>query len=315
MNISKAIEGFTLSKSADGLSPATLEIYKWGLDKLIAFRGDVELESVTVDDLRRWMVWLRDEYKPKGYHPAEHLSPASLQDAWRALKSFYAWAERDLHIARVDDIKRPAGSSPQVVPLTDDEVRKLLKCAERFTYTLDGREITARRPTGIRNVAIILTLLDTGMRVGELCRLTVSDANLATGEIAICPFGTGRKTAGRMVYLGKVARKAVWRYLSMREVEPGEPLFLTDDKKAMGTNTVLLVLLAIGKSAGVANVHPHRFRHTFAIQSLRNGMSVFVLQKLLGHSSLEMVRHYLKLVNTDLSAAMMSASPADRWKL
>lgn len=315
MKLTKAIDDFIFSKSADGLSPNTLAIYRWGLDKLVAYLGDVELETITKPDLQRWLIWLREEYKPTGIRARERLSPASLQDAWRALKSFYAWAKHDLDLPRVDDIKRPPGESPPIIPFTEDEVRALLKAADHFSYSRDGIEVTSKRHMALRNVAIILVLLDTGMRVGELTRLTASDVNTMTGEIVIQPFGSGIKTHGRVVFLGKAAKKAVFRYKAERDVQPGDALFTLDTGGIMSATSVLQLLNSIGRTAGVSHVHPHRFRHTFAVQALRNGMNVFVLRKLLGHKSLEMVKRYVHLVHEDSEAAMQTASPVDRWHL
>lgn len=315
MKLSKSYEGFFLAKSADGLSPSTLAIYRWALDKLLGYLGDVDLETISTDDLRRWLVWLREEYQPRGIRAKERLSIASIQDAWRALKSFYAWAQRDLDLPRIDDIRRPSGESPPVVPFTVDEVRALLKAAEHFSMVRYGQEIQAKRPTARRNVAMLMVLLDTGVRVGELTRLNVSDVNVASGEVVIRPFRSGKKTSGRLVYLGKAARRSVWRYLSEREVDGNSPLFTTDDSKRMRPNAILTLLVSIGSTAGVYHVHPHRFRHTFAIQFLRNGGNAFILQNLLGHNSLEMVKRYLRLIKEDVSGAMHAASPVDFWGL
>lgn len=99
------------------------------------------------------------------------------------------------------------------------------------------------------------------------------------------------------MFLGKQAKRAVWQYLASREDQ--------DDPSLFGVREagVQQMLRNNGKRAGVQNVHPHRFRHTFAIMYLRNGGDVFTLQRLLGHADLETVQHYLALVKADLEGA------------
>jgi len=74
------------------------------------------------------------------------------------------------------------------------------------------------------------------------------------------------------------------------------------------------MLYRLGEQAKVDNVHPHRFRHTMAITFLRNGGNIFVLQELLGHSSLTMVRHYAQIAEIDIDNAVKH-SPVDNWRI
>jgi len=101
----------------------------------------------------------------------------------------------------------------------------------------------------------------------------------------------------------------LWRYLSKTEVDPAQSLF------RLSPRSIRSLILRLGKSAAVPHTHPHRFRHTFAIEYLRNGGDIFTLQRILGHSSLDMVRRYLTIAQTDIQTAHRRASPVDRWQL
>jgi len=78
---------------------------------------------------------------------------------------------------------------------------------------------------------------------------------------------------------------------------------------------LLKMLVSIGNRAGVKGVNVHRFRHLFAIQYLRNRGDAYTLQRLLGHSTLDMVKRYLSIVQSDIEAAFQGASPVSNWNL
>jgi integrase/recombinase XerD len=176
-----------------------------------------------------------------------------------------------------------------------------------------------RRWADKRDQAIILTLLDTGLRASELSALKVNDVDLKSGKVQVKHgrLGGAKGGKGRIVYLGKAARRAVWRYLAEREdgEEPEAPLFLARYDRPMNKDALRLLMARLGEKAGVKNCHPHRFRHTFAITYLRSGGDVFTLQALLGHSTLDMVQHYARIADIDVEQAHRRASPADNWRL
>ena len=90
---------------------------------------------------------------------------------------------------------------------------------------------------------------------------------------------------------------------------------MTITGRPMDRVVLLEMLKDLGAKVGVADCHPHRFRHTFAINFLRNGGNVYELQMALGHTTLEMVRVYLALAETDLQRAHEEASPVTKWRL
>lgn len=319
MKLEDAIKGFMISCAADGYSKSTTDLYGWAL-RLMCSQIDKDAENINYTDLQKFFGWLKTEYTPKRTNGDKSpLTPRSIENAWTAVRSFYNWASVELAIKERPDtkLKRPEYTPTEIDPLDEDELRKLITACERTTAasTTKRKAFTMRRPTGKRDLAIVLTLLDTGLRVSELARLRVSDVDMDKGEVFVEPFGSGRKTKSRLVYIGKITKKALWRYLADRDYVPGDRLFVTEHDRPMDRTSIRVMLNALGKRASVPNVHPHRFRHTFAIQYLRNGGDVFTLQRLLGHSSLDMVLHYLKLADADSAAAHKRASPADRWKL
>ena len=316
MNTSAAVDGFLLARTAEGYSPHTIRDYRLTLRRLVEHLEDPDIATITATDVRSFMAAMRARRyrgKPLGQH--------TLANMWCAIRSFFGWClEERLITSRPDaGLKRPQYTRQPIEPFSREDIAALLKAAE---YTAEAvthgrRPFRMRRPTARRDAAIVLFLLDTGLRVGEVERLTVADVDLESGEVAVHPYNSGRKSRGRHVYLGNVARRALWRYLAEREPEPtaDDPLFVSLDRYPMDRSSISHMLRELGKRAGVAKVHPHRFRHTMALWFLRNGGDVFSLQRILGHSTLDMVRQYVALAEADAASAHRRASPADNWRL
>jgi len=126
-----------------------------------------------------------------------------------------------------------------------------------------------------------------------------------------------RATKERALPISETTRAALKSYVlsARKHAAPHEPLLPAGDGDALTRGGLLQLLYSLGERAGVPDCHPHRFRHTFAIQFLRNGASAFDLQMALGHESLEMCRRYLSLASSDLAAVHRKASPVSAWRL
>lgn len=318
-NLSRAIEGFLLSKSTSGRSAYTIRNYKKELERFVEWIEDKPVSMVTSNHLAEYMRYLREDFQIT--HVAttpikpRQLSQKTLRNTWGTLSSFWNWATREFDINNPFDVSPIQAKTKPINPLSMGDVEKLLKACECSYKKPNGKKAyTAKRNTSKRDKAIILTLLDSGFRVSELCGINVGDFNFEIGRILV----TGKGNKQRFVYLGKLSRQAIWRYLLERfpseKPSKDEPLFVDNDRiRRLTTQGVLLLVKRLGLKAEIQNVHPHRFRHTFAIQFLRNGGNVFELQQLLGHTDLNMVKNYVKLAQLDLEMIARKASPADNW--
>jgi integrase/recombinase XerD len=155
--------------------------------------------------------------------------------------------------------------------------------------------------------------LDVGIRASELCDLKIEDLDNRNNRIFV-RHGKGMKE--RMLPFSPRTGQMIWRYLATRkEADPQDPLFISKLNRPMSRQKLSEMFRVIGRRANVKGVYPHRFRHTFAIQYLRNGGNAYTLQAMLGHSGLETVKMYLKLAQMDIDDVHKRASPVDNWRL
>jgi len=159
----------------------------------------------------------------------------------------------------------------------------------------------------------VLTLLDTGLRVSELCNLELGNLRLEEGMLKV--LGKGNKE--RLIPIGKQVQRLLWRYIDRYRPEPATAncgfVFLTREGRPLTKDRVEKIMTYYGKKAGLAGIRcsPHTLRHTAAVTFIRNGGDVFSLQRMLGHSSLEMTRKYCELADIDVKRAHITASPVD----
>lgn len=303
MKISDAVTGFWLTKRLN-MSKATQAKYDHVYRRMVEVLGDKDIEQVTSADIRRFLAALQTQHDGT---ERKQLSKRTLHDYWACLSSFWTWAEQELEIAHIirGKVKAPEYKESPIDPFTNDEVRRIVEaCAE----TADKRS----RKTAVRDKAIVLTLLDSGLRAAELCDLTIEDYDSGRGRLHV-KHGKGDKE--RFVTIGQRTQKMLWRYLASRSgAKPTEPLFISGSGRKLDKTNLTHLLIRIGERGNVQSAHAHRFRYTFAIEFLRNGGNVFVLKELLGHEKLEQTMRYVKFVESDISESAKH-SPTDNWRL
>jgi len=328
LTLSEACDGCLLYKAATGKSDHTIAGYRYGYDKLLLyFDQDPPLASVTRAHLITFFAWLQNDYIATptagvAPRPARRLAPKSVYNIHVALSALWQWGVEEEYIPAnlIRSIEPPAFELPTINPFTKEQIQALLKACKQSRAWKNRATTTSRRATADRDQAIILLLLDTGIRRSELCDLRISALDLKTNSIHVGGKGKGRDKKERICYFGRRTARALWRYITprLREARSEDPIFVvgpSDTPRDLTPDHLRRTLKRIGDRAGVANVHPHRFRHTCAITYLRNGGDPFTLQILLGHSNLEMVKRYLAIVRSDCAEAHSRASPVDNWRL
>lgn len=289
MLLSKASKLFLIARSSERLSPHTIADYSNTYRRFQSTIGDLPIHQITPDDIRRFMASTTDVSRKTAlnYHVG--------------LSSLWNWLVKtgcaSTNIIRL--VTPPKPELRQIIPFTRQDLLRLIDAAIQGDQTLRDR-------------AILLTLLDTGVRSSELCTINEQDLDFTTGMARVI----GKGLRERTVVLSQPTMKAIQNYLTTRQrSNPASPLFVTSQGAVFKRDSLRQILERLGARGGVPHTHAHRFRHTFAIQFLRNGGNVFTLQLLLGHSSLDMVKRYLAIARTDLLADHLKASPVVCWDL
>jgi len=283
LTLGRAVDLFLAAKAAEGAAAKTLEWCGMILRRAVRGLGDDRpIEQLAGPELRAWILELRST-----------LAPIRVAGYVRTLKVFGNWlaAEELAQAAALRTLRKPRVPDKLVEPISDDAMRRLLAVAD------------------VRDRAILLLLLDCGPRVSEAAGLRLGDLR-PDGTLKV--MGKGAKE--RIVPVGGTARTAIVRYMGQRGAgAPDEPLFL-GRRGALDWRGMQQVLKRLKGRAGITGrCSPHSLRHTFARSYLVNGGDVFSLQRILGHTTLDMVKRYVALAELEIVRRIHAvAPPADR---
>jgi site-specific recombinase XerD len=277
MQIGNLIQGFRLSCQAEGKSPKTTEWYNAFLGRFLHFLASrhfpTSINAIDRDHIREFIHYLQSEARtPRGNKP---LSGATIQSYVRTVKVFFSWAQREDYIKTntVATIPVPKATTKLINAFSTEQVAGLLTACQ------------VNSGTGCRNLAMLLIMLDCGIRVSELVSLDLEDVDIEDGYLRI-RHGKGEKE--RLVPVGSVVRKVLWKYTHCSRSKPLAEtvtrLFLSEKGLPLTKSGVQQILKRCARRAGITGVRcsPHTIRHTFAKNYLMNGGDIFSLQKILG---------------------------------
>lgn len=278
VSLETAFEGFLEACEARALSVHTVEDYSRTIKKFIRFAGNMTMQDVTSRHITAFLASLRS------------VGAKTILNRHIGLAAFWTWAMKqdppfiDRHVVRMVDKPRP--KRILIDPFPEMEVRALL---------------SVMRNKPVRDRAIIYLLLDTGMRASELVGIERKDINFTTNKVKV--LGKGNKE--RLLPFSDRTAKALSRHLASTV---GMPF-------PFSRTTLTSIVARLGERAGVNDCYPHRFRHTFAIEYLRNNGDPYTLQFLLDHSTMTMVARYVKIAQIDIDRVHRKASPVENWRL
>lgn len=274
-----------------GRSQKTAENYHLYMQRLVEFAGDIHVDKITAELVRKYRLWLNRYVNEAG----DELSPITQSYHLIALRSFLAYcSKRSISTLTPEKIELPKVRKKQVSFLSSDETERLIEAVDTNT------------PQGIRDRAILELLFSSGLRVSELVNLNRDHINLKRGEFMVR--GKGQKD--RPVFISPEASEWLATYLDTR-TDTAVPLFIrysgfkTGDSKGesfrLTPRSVQRIVQNYAKLAGITkHVSPHTLRHSFATDLLMNGADLRSVQSMLGHSNIATTQVYTHVTDQHL---------------
>ena len=264
----KMIDSFISSKQVEGCSDRTIKYYKEIIERFID-NFDKSIKQISTDEIRTYL---------SNYKDNSSCGSTTIDNIRRVLSSFFSWLEDEDYIIKspVRRIHKIKTATVVKEVLTDENLERLRDECEN-----------------IRDLSLIELLISTGMRVGELVNLNISNLNFEDRSCIV--LGKGNKE--REVYFDAKTKLHLKEYISKRS-DSNDALFvsLREPHQRLSISGIELIIRTLGINSNINKVHPHKFRRTLATMAIDKGMPVEQVQKLLGHVKIETTMHYA-LVN------------------
>lgn len=279
-SVKELMEIFVAEKKAQGRAKATLESYDNSFKKFFSCFD----EKMNTKEINKGMIIHYMNYLQKG----ESLHLDSINHYLRDLRTFVNWSYSEGYINEKVDIKLVKGQEEIQETYSDEEIKLLIAEPKKNATFVEWRTWT-----------IVNWILATGNRIETIVNIKVGDVHFGRDEIIIreqknkkssyIPLASGLKRVLR-TYINKCRSNA----------SDDKYLFCNIEDEQLTTKALQSALYDYNRKRGVEKTSAHALRHTFAKLYILNGGDTFRLQKILGHATLEMTRHYVNLYGSDL---------------
>lgn len=285
----KLNEFFSYLENEKRYSTNTISAYKRDMNDFITYLKKENVEVVDELIVRNYLASLY----------VLNLSKKTISRRIATLKSYYKFLEKKHNIKNsfIQEISSPKKDNLLPDMIYKDELKKILE------YTPSGSFCH-------RNKAIIHLLYNSGVRVSELCDITMSSINLEDRYLMVT--GKGNKT--RICPFGKECKSLIENYINFERNKFAKPetshLLINKFGSKLSTRSVENMIRNLSiKLFGSTKLHPHIFRHTFATNLLNNGADLRIVQELLGHSSLITTQIYTHLAKEEINKIYRGSHP------
>lgn len=266
---------FLDAKKIEGCSERTIQYYRITIEKLL-INTTTSIRRMTTEEIRHYLV---------DYQKMNDCSKVTVDNVRRNISSFFSWLEEEDYILK-SPMKR---------------IHKI-KTKQQVKETISDEAIEKLRDNCncLRDLAMIDLLYSTGIRVGELVNLNITDVDFDARECVV--FGKGDKE--RKVYFDAKAKIHLQEYLNTR-TDNNPALFVTLDSPfdRLKISGVEIRMRRLGKSLNMDKIHPHKFRRTMATRAIDRGMPIEQVQKLLGHSQIDTTMQYAIVNQTNVKTS------------
>lgn len=305
-------EGFLLEQSCRSNMEATIQYYQGNIDRFMRYLEEngqeFTTENIFRDQIKKYLLYLKKAKKWKDTEYIESddvLSSISVQTYIRAIKAWISWMEEEGYIEGPvsSGIKLPKVVKSVIEILTEDEIKSVIK------YLGDKKQ------NKLRDLLIVLLLLECGLRIDEVTRLKFKNIQLSQNSLTV--LGKGQKE--RIVSYGVNLQRLIYKYINQERPETStqkvESLFLLSDGKPITQSTVKQLFKRMKRKTGIEKLHPHLLRHTYCTMYLAGGGDIFSLKQSTGHESFEILNNYVHLASTLINIRTKSLSLLDGLKI